>query len=112
MAQSVSLSTAGTATIALNPVAKSTTVMLSASVGSSLSVVQVEFTLNDLSDPAGGTAAWALLSSGTAMLSSTIPATPLVYTVLSPIGGVRLNSTTVTASSAEFTLTALQSVTA
>lgn len=47
MAQSVTLSSAGTATIMLNPVAKSTTVMLTQTLGSSQAVVQLDLTLDD-----------------------------------------------------------------
>lgn len=111
MAQSVTLSSVGTASIVLNPVAKATTVIISASVQSSLSTVQVEMSLDDPSAPGytSGSATWALLSSATAMSSFS---GAYVYTVLSPIAQVRLNSTTVTASSATWTLKALQSVTA
>jgi hypothetical protein len=97
----------------LNPVAKSTTVILTQpSVGSSLSVVQIEMSLDNPTDP-GVTSAnmtWALLSSGTAMLSSI--SLSLVYSVLSPVAAVRLNSSAIVASSGTFTLKALQSVTA
>ncbi len=109
MAQSVSLSTTGTATMFLNPVAKSTTVLLSASIQSSVSVVQVELSLDDPTIPGGPSATWALLSSATAMSSFSAG---LVYTVLSPIGGLRLNSTSMAGSSTTYTLKALQSVTA
>lgn len=109
MAQSVTLSSVGTATIVLNPVSKSTTVICSVSVQSSLSVVQVEMSLDDPTILSGPTATWALLSSATAMSSFS---GGLAYTVLSPIAQVRLNSSTVTASSAIWTLKALQSVTA
>jgi len=109
MAQSVTLSSVGTATIFLNPVAKSTTVLLSASVQSSLSTIQIEVSLDDPTILNGPSATWALLSSATAMSSFS---GGFIYTVLGPIGGVRLNSSTVTASSAVFTLKALQSVTA
>jgi len=112
MAQSVTLSSVGTATIVLNPVAKSTSVLLSASVASSLSVVQIEMSLDDPSAPGAPALTWALLSSATAMVGSSVTVLSAVYTVLSPIGAVRLNSSTVTASSATFTLKALQSVTA
>ena len=111
MAQTVTLSTVGTATMVLNPVAKSTTVLLSATLYSSLSVVQVEMSLDDPTIPGGPTATWGLLSSATAM-SSLGSSSPLVYTVLSPIAQIRLNSTTITASSQSYTLKALQSITA
>jgi len=109
MAQTVSLSTTGTATIVLNPVAKSTTVVLSASVQSSLSVVQVEFSLQNPTELNAPTATWALLSSATAMSSF---ATALPYTILSPIAQIRLNSTSMVGSSTVYTLQTLQAVTA
>ena len=112
MAQSVSLSSVGTATIVLNPVAKSTTVLLTTTVGSSLSTIQVDFSLDDPTIPGGPTTTWALLSSAATMSTSLMSANPLSYTVLSPIGQVRLNSTANAGSSAVFTLKALQSVTA
>ncbi|SRR6266849_5863704 len=112
MAQSVTLSSVGTATLVLNPVSKSTTVLLSASVASSLSVVQIEMSLDDQILPGGSSATWALLSSATAMVGSSVTVLNAVYTVLSPIGAVRLNSSTITASSAVFVLKALQSITA
>lgn len=109
MAQTVSLSTTGTAAMVLNPVAKSTTVIISASVQSSLSVVQIEASLDDPTIPGGPTATWALISSATAMSSWSAA---LIYTVLTPIAQVRLNSTTMVGSSTVYTLKALQSVTA
>jgi len=112
MAQTVTLSSVGTATIVLNPVAKSTTVILSASTGSSLSTIQVDVSLDDPSETPAPTMTWALLSSAATMSTSLMSSNPLVYTVLSPIGAVRLNSTANAGSSAVFTLKALQSVTA
>lgn len=112
MAQTVTLSSVGTATIVLNPVAKSTTVLLSASVGSSLSTIQVDLSLDDPSTTPAPTMTWAVLSSAASMGSSLITGVGLVYTVLSPIGAVRLNSTANAGSSAVFTLKTLQSITA
>lgn len=112
MAQTVTLSSVGTATIILNPVAKSTTVALSASVASSLTVAQIDMTLDDPTTTPAPTIQWVLLSSAAAMVGSSVTVLQAVYTVLSPIGGVRINSTTVTASSATFTMKVLQSVTA
>ena len=102
---------AGTASIILNPVSKSTTVMLSQSVAASSGAVQIEMTLDDPTlVPLGGPAlTWAVLSSGAAMLSSNI--TTLVYTVLSPIGGVRINATANNPTNT-WTLKALQSISA
>jgi len=115
MAQVTQLSSTGASTpIVLNPVAKSTTVILTATSGSSVSVVQLEVSLDDPTAPGGTAATWALLSSAAAMGSSTFitAAGALMYTVLSPIGMVRITSSNVVASSAAFTLKALQSVTA
>lgn len=113
MAQSVTLSSVGTAQMVLNPLAKSTTVIVSASVASSLSVTQIEMSVDDPNALGAPTpTVWALLSSAAAMVGSSVTVLNAVYTVLSPISMVRLNSTTVTASSATFTLRALQSVTA
>lgn len=108
MAQSVTLSSAGTATMILNPVAKSTTVLLTATSGSSGGFITVELTLDDPTTTPSPTIAWGSLSSAAAITSSNV--TSLLWTVLSPIGGVRLNSSGV--GNASFTLKALQSVTA
>jgi len=110
MAQSVTLSSVGTAAIILNPVAKSTTVQL---IFSSSGTISVEMTLDDPTIVGGPSVTWSLLSSAAAMQSSTAGTTAgLVYTVLSPLGGVRLNSTTGTTTGGPFTLKALQSVSA
>jgi hypothetical protein len=106
MAQSVTLSSVGTASIVLNPVSKSTTVILSAGTVGSTGAVTIEMSLDDPTIPGGPSATWAPLSSGAAMLSSNIT-TNLVYTVLSPVGMVRINST---ANNNTWTLKALQSV--
>jgi hypothetical protein len=108
MAQSVTLSSVGTATIILNPVYKSTSVMLTGG-GSSAGTVQIEMTLDDPTIAGGPSLSWGLLSSGTAMLSSNVSS--LVYTVLSPIGGVRINSSA-NGGLGTWTLKALQAVTA
>lgn len=108
MASTVTLSSAGLATIMLDPVPKSTTVGLSVTSGSSTSVVTVEMTLDTPGVPGGAAMTWFTLSSGAAMLSSAV--TNVVYTVLSPIGGVRINSSLNT--NTVYTLKALQSITA
>lgn len=110
MAQSTTLSSAGTATLVLNPVSKSTTVMMTAT-GTSTGTIQVEYSLDDPSIFGGPTTTWALLSSAAAMTSSTVGANPLSWTVLSPIGQVRLNSSAMNTGNV-ITLKALQSVTA
>jgi hypothetical protein len=112
MALSATLaSSSGTSTIVLNPLAKSTTVMLTLSTTGSSGAVQVDMSLDDPTIPGGPTATWGLLSSGAAMLSSNLAAGGLIYTVLSPVGMVRINSTANNTSNT-FTLKALQSVTA
>jgi len=99
-------------TIMLNPVSKSTTVLWTATSGSSAYAL-IEMSLDDTSALGSPTATWAPLSSAT-ISSSNMAATPLTYTVLSPIAAVRINSTTGStgATAATFTLKALQSVTA
>lgn len=107
MAQVTSLSSTGTATIVLDPVPRTTSCILTVTSGSSGGVVTVEASLDDFSATPAPTATWAPISSGSAMLSSNV--TGYLYTVLSPIGGVRINSTAI--GNATFTLKALQSVT-
>ena len=109
MAKSVTLSTAGTAVIVLDPVAKATTIQLTAS-SSGVSTVQVDMSLDDPTIVSGPATTWSLLSSAAAITSSNnVFGTGLVYTVLSPLGAVRINSSTIATT---FTLKALQSVTA
>lgn len=108
MAQSVTLSSVGTATINLNPVARTTTLMISLT-SASTGAVTLEASLDDPTIAGGPTATWAAISSGTAMASSNVFTTGLVYTLLTPIAAVRLNST---ATNGPITLKALQSVTA
>lgn len=110
MAQSVSLSTTGSAAIVLNPISKSTTVTLTSVGGSSQTVGQIEVSLDDPTILGGPATTWVLLSSASAIPSS-LPVA-LIYTVLSPIGQVRINSTGMAGSSGVFTLKALQSITA
>lgn len=107
MAQSVTLSSVGTATLVLNPVAKSTTLLLTAA---SSGAVQLDISLDDPSIPGGPTATWALLSSAASINSSNL-ANGLVYTLLTPAAAVRINSTALV-SGGSYTLKALQSVTA
>ncbi len=103
-----------TGAIVLNPVAKSTTVMLSATaVSTTAGTAYVEFSLDDPTISGGPTPTWALLSSATALLSSVIAVAPYSWTVLSPIAAVRINSTGgSTAGVSTYTLKALQSITA
>lgn len=112
MAQVTTLSSAGLSTpIILNPVAKSTTLMLTVS-SCAVATVQLEGTLDDPSTTPAPTVTWAVISSGVAMASSTtLYAVGVVYTILTPLGGVRIQSS-VNAAPAVFTLKALQSVSA
>lgn len=120
MAQSITVTggtaaaTAVTGAIALDPTKRSTTVMLSATaLSTTAGAVSVEFSLDDPSIPGGPTATWALLSSAVGIASSLVAATPLSWTVLSPIAQVRVNSTTgSTGAGVTFVLKALQSITA
>jgi hypothetical protein len=67
-------------------------------------------TLDDPTQLGGPSLTWALLSSAAAITSSNnVFGTGMVWTVLSPIGGVRINSSAI---ATVFTLKALQSVTA
>ena len=108
MAQSVTLSSVGTASMALNPVAKSTTFQLTVPSSGTCSI---EVSLDDPSIPGGPSTTWSLLSSAAAMPSSTVGTAGLTYTVLTPVGQARINSTAVVAGGS-FTLKAIQSVTA
>ncbi len=114
MAQSISLSSAGTAAMVLNPVAKSTTVLLSASIASSNTAAQIEMSLDDPTILLGPATTWALLSSASGMSGGSANASPLavIYTILSPVAQVRINSSATAASSNTWTLKALQSVVA
>lgn len=110
MAQSATLSSStGTSVLVLNPVAKTTTVILTVGTAGSTGAVQIDMSVDDPTIPSGPTTTWALLSSGAAMLSSNV--TNLVYSVLSPVAQVRINSTANNTTNT-FTLKALQSVTA
>lgn len=109
MAQSTTLSSLGTSTpIILNPVFKTTTVqvtVVSASSGNFL----VQYTLDDPTTTPAPTVTWANLSS--AIISSNADAAGgVLYTVLSPLGGLRLSSTA-TVTGGAITLKSLQAVT-
>jgi len=114
-AQSVSLSSAGTSpsVIVLNPVLKATTVQLTVTTGSSATNF-IQYTLDDPTQQASAgvftTPVWANLSS--AIASSAIdPAggAGIMYSVLTPIGGLRISSSTYT--SGTITLKSLQAIT-
>lgn len=109
MAQITTLSSVGTSTpIILNPNSKCTTVQVSVTATSSGNFT-VQYTLDDPSTTPAPTVTWTALSSN--FSSSTIEAAGgATYTVLSPLGGVRIISTAVTTTT--FTVKTLQSVTA
>jgi len=108
MAQVTTLSSVGTSTpIILNPVAKSTTLMLTTTATSSGNLT-IQITLDDPSTVPAPTITWANVSS--AISSSAAEGVGVMYTVMGPIDGTRLQSTALTTTT--FTLKALQSVTA
>ena len=109
MAQVTTLSSVGTSTpIILNPTAKTTTVMLTVTATSSANLY-IQGTLDDPSTTPAPTITWAAISSNISS-SAAEGAVGVMYTIVSPLGGVRLNSTAVTTTT--LTLKALQSVTA
>jgi hypothetical protein len=110
MAQATSLSSTGqSGAIILNPVSKSTTLVLTLS-SSAASVVDIQGSADDPTILGGPTTTWATISSATAMSGATLfDARGYVLTVLTPLGGVRINSTS---AAGTYTLKALQSVTA
>ena len=117
MAQSITLTATSSTVVTspsamvLDPTKRSTTVMLTTVYGSTNATVQVEYSLDDPTIPGGPASTWALLSSATAMASS--QANGLSWTVLSPIGQVRVNSTSLSSAPySVYTLKALQSITA
>jgi len=98
--------------IILNPVFKTTTIQVTASSGAVGSQGFVQFTLDDPTVTPSPTVSWANLSSA---LNSTTMDTGggVIYTVLSPLGGLRLSlAGSTVAVSGTITLKALQSVTA
>lgn len=104
MAQVTTLSSLGVSTpIMLNPVSKTTTVQITVASGATGPTI-AQYTLDD----GTGTVVWANLSS--TILSSVADPGGAIYTVLSPLGGLRLNSSATV--SGTITLKALQSVTA
>lgn len=106
-ARVTTLSSVGTAPIYLDPVPRTTSVILTPATTGSTGAVTIEVTLDDPSTTPAPTITWGVLSSGSAMLSSNV--TSLFYTVMSPVGGVRINSS---ANNTTWTLKVLQSVTA
>jgi len=108
------LSSAGTsAAVVLNPVAKATTLQLTVSSSAGAGVMDIQMTLDDPSTTPAQTLTWSIISSAAAIATGTGIADVggLTYTVVTPIGGVRLHSTA-NATPVTATLKALQSVTA
>lgn len=102
------LSSAGTtAGFILDPVKRSTSVQLTVTAASSATIF-IQYTLDDPTAQPTPTVTWANLSS--AIASSAADSNGGVfYSVLSPLGGLRLSSSTYT--SGTQTLKALQAVT-
>jgi len=109
-AQVTTLSSLGVSTpIMLNPVYKTTTIQVTVASAATGTSSFVQFTLDDPTTTPAPTISWANLSS-TIVSSVADTGGGLIYTVLSPLGGLRLSSTaTVTGA---ITLKALQAVTA
>jgi len=107
MAQVVTLSSAGTATIILNSLMRATSVIVTFP---SSGTVSVEASLDDPTIFGGPATTWALLSSAAQIISSNTTI-GLAYTVSSPLGGVRLNCSS-NSGGGTFTLKALQAITA
>jgi hypothetical protein len=108
MAQATSLSSTGVSlAIILNPVLRATTIQYSVASGSSGNAL-IQYTLDDPTLFGAAAPTWATLSS--AIISSAADlAGGVVYSMLSPLGGLRLSSTaTVTGT---ITLKSLQTVT-
>jgi len=108
MAKSVSLSSAGTATIMLDPVKSTTSLQVTLTAASS-GAFQLETSLDDPNVIGSPSATWSPLSSGLAMVSSNVAGSGLLYTVLSPLNAVRINSSS---NVGTITLKAHQSVSA
>lgn len=105
--RSTTLSSAGVSTgIILDPVRRTTTIQLTATSASSATIF-VQYTLDDPTTTPAPTVTWANLSS--AIASSAAGDVGVMYSVLSPLGGVRISSSTYT--SGTQTLKALQAVT-
>ena len=112
--QITSLSSAGTSPgIVLNPVSKATTLQLTVSSSAGSGTCQIQMTLDDPSTTPAQSLTWSVISSASAMATGTgvFDVGGLTYTVVTPIGGVRIQSTA-NATPVTLTLKALQSVTA
>ncbi len=113
MAQSTTLSSAGfSVPIILDPKLKTTTVQLTVASGTTAgsSLTFIQFTLDDPTTTPAPTISWAPLSSSvTSSGLDTSAGGGLIYTVLSPLGGLRLGSSGTV--SGTITLKSLQSIT-
>lgn len=110
--RTVLLSSAGTATMGLNPVSKSTTFTLTTASCSS-GFFTVQYALGDPSAPGYAGARWAPLSSAAAIASSGLSTSPLSWTLFGPVAQARIYSSAWDISTAAtMVLKALQSVTA
>ncbi len=108
--QYTTLSSVGTSSgIILNPVAKKTTVQLSASANSSFDVT-IQVTLDDPTSLSTTAVTWTGLSTTHYSSLALTAADGILLFIDSPIGGLRISSSTLTATT--LTLKALQSVTA
>jgi len=105
MAQATIISSLGTSTpIGLDPVPKSTTIQITAASGSSGANIFAQYTLDVVAPLVWASISSAIISSNADLLGG------VTYTMLSPIAGLRLSSTT--AVTGAVTLKALQSITA
>jgi hypothetical protein len=105
MAQVTILSSLGTSTtVGMDPVPKSTTIQITVASGSSGSNIFAQYTLDTVSPLTWAAISSAIISSNADLLGG------VTYTMLSPIAGLRLSSTT--AVTGAVTLKALQSVSA
>lgn len=102
---SITLSSAGTsAMIALDPISKATGLSAVVAVGSTTANFFIQGTMND---PTRETVSWFDISSAVVTGSSAGASGNVFYSVLSPLWGVRLSSSTF-APITSITLTALQ----
>lgn len=94
MARTTTLSSLGVSVpIMLDVSSKTTTIQVTVASGSSGSNIFAQFTLDDPSTTPPPSVAWSNLSS--AIVSSQADnGVGAIYTVLSPLGGLRLSSTT------------------
>lgn len=110
--RTTTLSSVGTSgALFLDPTSKATTIQLSAAANSSFDVT-LQVTLDDPASLPPPTVVWTGLSTTHYSSATGLAADGLFLTVLSPIGGLRISSSTMAGSSVALTLKVLQSVTA